>query len=108
MGGTEAARQTTNKTGITMRKSLLGISTLMAAAAGMSMSMPAVAEVAQRPSRTAQVGRSYRGIGNGFRYPEQSSRQAMRLHRRAHGGLGLVFTGTGYEPKAIFDDYLPR
>ena len=72
-----------------MRKSLLGISTLLVAAAGMSMSMPAVAEVAQRPSRTAQVGRSYRGIGNGFRYPEQSSRQAMRGMRVAQGGPGI-------------------
>ena len=72
-----------------MRKSLLGIPTLLAAAAGMSMSMPAVAEVAQRPSRTAQVGRSYRGIGNGFRYPEQSSRQAVRGSRRAQRGAGI-------------------
>jgi len=59
-------------------------------------------------SRTTQTGRSYRHIGNGYRYPEQSSRQALRLHRRAQGGLGLVLTGTGYEPKAKFDDYLPR
>lgn len=81
---------------------------LAMAAAGISMATPAVTEVAQRQSRTAQVGRSYRRIGNGYRYPEQSSRQALRLHRRAQGGIGLVFIGTGYEPKAYFDDYLPR
>lgn len=27
----------------------------------------------------------------GRRYPEQSSRQAMRRHRRANGGPGLMF-----------------
>ena len=61
------------------------------AAVGVSLSMPAAAKVAagKRPSRTAQVGLSYRRIGNGFRYPEQSSRQAMRRHRRAQGGVGI-------------------
>jgi len=88
----------TEKTPIMLKS--LGIATMLAvAAAGMSRVTPAVTEVAQRPSRTAQVGRSYRRIGNGYRYPEQSSRQALRLHRRAQGGRGLVFTGAGYEPK---------
>jgi hypothetical protein len=77
-----------------MRKSSLGISTLLAvAAAGMSMTLPAAAEraiaKANNPGRTTQIGRSYRRIGNGFRYPEQSNRQAMRGFRRAQSGPGI-------------------
>lgn len=83
----------------------LAIAGMAAFTAAISDSMPSAT---QPPSRKTRESRSYRRIGNGYRYPEQSSRQALRLHRRAQGGHGLMFTGTGYEPKAKFDDYLPR
>jgi hypothetical protein len=82
-----------------MRKSSLGLSTLIALAAAMSAPALAVeaAQVKTRPpSRTAQTGRSYRGIGNGYRYPDQSSRQAMRGMRRAQGGPGIKLEGGVY------------
>lgn len=34
------------------------------------------------------------------RYPEQSSRQAMRAHRRAQGGPGIVLVGARYQARA--------
>lgn len=33
------------------------------------------------------------------RYPEQSSRQAMRAHRRQQGGPGIVLSGAVYVPR---------
>lgn len=38
------------------------------------------------------------------RYPEQSSRQAMRGHRRAQGGIGIELNRRTheYQPKAFF------
>ena len=42
-------------------------------------------------------GHSYR-VG-GKRYPEQSSRQALRGLRRAQGGPGIVLVGGKYQPR---------
>jgi hypothetical protein len=77
-----------------MRKSSLGLAAIEAVAAtGMQSAAPSWLEAApaeeSRPSRVSKAGRSYRGIGNGFRYPEQSTRQAMRGLRRAQGGPGI-------------------
>jgi hypothetical protein len=45
--------------------------------------------------RRSVTGKNYRR-NVGRRYPEQSTRQAMRRHRRAQGGPGLMFDpGTG-------------
>lgn len=38
----------------------------------------------------------------GRRYPEQSSRQALRGHRRAQGGPGIVLVNGRYESIPIF------
>ena len=66
---------------------------LALAAAGMQSAAPSWREAASvkeiRLRRASKAGLSYRGIGNGFRYPEQSSRQAMRGMRRAQGGPGI-------------------
>lgn len=66
---------------------------MLALACGMQSSAPSFFEAApvkeSRLRRVSKAGRSYRGIGNGFRYPEQSSREAMRGMRRAQGGPGI-------------------
>jgi hypothetical protein len=88
-----------------MRKSSLSLANLVALAA---MAAPTAISESARVTR-APKGKAVRSIQprfTGRRYPEQSTRQALRLHRRAQGGLGLVFTGTGYEPKVSFDDYV--
>jgi hypothetical protein len=79
-----------------MRKSSLAIYASMALAAATVVPISAhraadeaFREKTQHPSRTTQTGRTYRRIGNGFRYPEQSTRQAMRGFRRAQGGPGI-------------------
>lgn len=34
-------------------------------------------------------------------YPEQSSRQAVRKYRRAHGGPGIVLVNGEYVPRTV-------
>lgn len=76
-----------------MKKSSISLSILSAlAAAGMS-----AAAATGIVDRSAPVRRSYRGSmsrvhhrPSGYRYPEQSTRQALRGQRRAQGGPGLV------------------
>lgn len=73
-----------------MRNSKFSMLSSIAAALSMG-SMPG-AESAFKPPR----------IRVSKRYPEQSSRQTMRGHRRAQGGPGLVLVGNKYEPNYPF------
>jgi hypothetical protein len=85
----------------------LSLANLVALAA---MAAPTAISESARVTRAPQ-GKAVRRIQprfTGRRYPEQSTRQALRLHRRAQGGLGIVLVDGMYEPKATFDDYLPR
>lgn len=86
-----------------MRKSSLGLASLVAiAAAGLS---GAAAAAMPRPQagRRRQLGRVFypRGYGRN-RYPEQSTRQELRAQRRAQGGPGITLNPRTfeYEPRA--------
>ena len=68
----------------------LAIAGMAASTAAISDSMPSAT---QPPSRKTRESRSYRRIGNGYRYQEQSSRQALRGQRRAQGGPGIYLAG---------------
>ena len=76
---------------------------LALAATGIQSAAPSLVEAAPvkeiRLRRASKAGRSYRGIGNGFRYPEQSRRQAMRGMRRAQGGPGIELVDGKYLPR---------
>ena len=86
-----------------MKKNLLAAS-LLAMVGGLGGAVVTAGEVissmANIPPPRRQPGvRAYRS--RGFLYPEQSSRQAMRAHRRQQGGPGIELnTRTGqYEAK---------
>lgn len=52
----------------------------------------------QGKARRPVVGRKHTNpVG---RYPEQSSRQAMRAHRRAQGGPGIELVNGAYVPRS--------
>lgn len=92
-----------------MRKSYTNLAALAALAAAGMMATPTATSEGARVTRGPR-GKAMRRIQprfTGHRYPEQSSRQALRGSRRAQGGNGIVLVGGVYEPKAIFDDYLP-
>jgi len=92
-----------------MRKSSLSLATLTTLTTLTTLATMAPMAGRRRASSVPPQGNAVLRIQprfTGRRYPEQSTRQALRLHRRAQGGLGLVFTGTGYEPKLSFDDYV--
>lgn len=67
------------------------------ASLGQSLAQPGIAP--QRPRNTRKSGKSRRSakVTQGARrYPEQSSRQAMRGQRRAQGGPGIELVGGVY------------
>ncbi len=78
-----------------MRKSSLSLSVMSALAAAGAMVMPAaVSESANVMNRRVMRRSTPRATGR--RYPEQSSRQAMRGSRRAQGGPGIVLIDGAY------------
>ena len=83
-----------------MRKSSLSLSVLSALAVAGIMATPSTieqtAQVTQhRGGRHSAQSRTLRRPGRV--YPEQSSRQAMRGHRRAQGGAGIELINGRYE-----------
>lgn len=90
-----------------MKKNILSSSLLALAA---TMGAGAAVDTASRmtattmpplPAGRGRIRRAYTPRSRGFLYPEQSSRQAMRAHRRQQGGPGIELnTRTGqYEPR---------
>ena len=90
-----------------LKKSPIGLGALLALAAqALAGSANAMVNAPRRTGmkslREMWTSPSFSMRSRSRRYPEQSSRQDMRRHRRAQGGPGIVLNPTtlAYEPRA--------
>lgn len=84
-------------------KSILSSLAAVIGIAGMNQAAQLPSVAPQRPRNARKSGKSRRSakVTQGARrYPEQSSRQAMRGQRRAQGGPGIVLVDGAYVPRS--------
>lgn len=66
-----------------------------------AVAMQGLAGIGAGTTPAREVSRARHGSSGGARYPEQSSRQALRGMRRAQGGPGLVLVGGKYQVREV-------